>query len=53
MPEQVEAVVCLEVLVHYPQPAFERLAGRLARQSNGPLLLTYAPRTPVQWRTTP
>jgi magnesium-protoporphyrin O-methyltransferase len=42
-----EAVACLDVLVHYPPPAFVQLVGRLARMSRGPLLFTYAPREPL------
>jgi magnesium-protoporphyrin O-methyltransferase len=42
-----DGAACLDVLVHYPQPAFGRLVQRLARRSRGPLLLTYAPREPL------
>jgi magnesium-protoporphyrin O-methyltransferase len=41
------AVVCLDVLIHYPQPSFEQLCRRLAQLSSGPLLFTYAPREPL------
>jgi magnesium-protoporphyrin O-methyltransferase len=42
-----DAAACLDVLIHYPRPAFGRLARRLAQRSRGPLLLTYAPREPL------
>jgi magnesium-protoporphyrin O-methyltransferase len=42
-----DAVVCFDVLIHYPQASFAQLCARLARLSRGPLLLTYAPREPV------
>lgn len=38
-----DAVVCFDVLVHYPRPLFAQLCTHLARSSRGPLLLTYAP----------
>ncbi|HMQ54615.1 MAG TPA: magnesium protoporphyrin IX methyltransferase [Anaerolineae bacterium] len=39
-----DAVVCLDVLVHYPREAFERLSTLLAQRcATGPLLFTYAP----------
>ncbi|NJN68344.1 MAG: magnesium protoporphyrin IX methyltransferase [Chloroflexaceae bacterium] len=38
-----DAVVCFDVLIHYPRPAFAQLCSRLARLSRGPLILTYAP----------
>lgn len=38
-----DAVVCFDVLVHYPQPGFGQLCAQLARRSRGPLLITYAP----------
>lgn len=41
--EPFDAVVCFDVLVHYPQESFVPLCTHLARLSNGPLLLTYAP----------
>lgn len=37
------AVACLDVLIHYPPPAFAPLCQQLARLSRGPLLITYAP----------
>lgn len=40
---QFDAVVCFDVLVHYPQPGFGQLCTRLARRTRGPLLITYAP----------
>ena len=42
-----DAVVCLDVLIHYPRPAFEQLAQHLAARSRGTLLLTYAPYEPL------
>ncbi|WNG34204.1 magnesium protoporphyrin IX methyltransferase [Archangium violaceum] len=42
-----DAVVSLDVLMHYPRPGFARLCTRLARLSRGPLLLTYSPWTPL------
>ena len=41
------AVVCFDVLVHYPRPSFARLCAHLARLTHGPLLLTYAPHEPL------
>lgn len=38
-----EAVVCFDVLVHYPLESFEGLCGFLADQCQGPLIFTYAP----------
>lgn len=38
-----DAVVCFDVLIHYPRPAFEQLCRHLARICRGPLILTYAP----------
>lgn len=38
-----DAVACFDVLVHYPRESFVNLATTLARQCDGPLLLTYAP----------
>ncbi len=42
-----DAVVCFDVLVHYPQASFAQLVTHLASLTRGPLLLTYAPREPV------
>jgi magnesium-protoporphyrin O-methyltransferase len=42
-----DAVVSLDVLLHYPRQGFARLCARLAQVCRGPLLLTYAPRTPL------
>ena len=42
-----DAVVCLDVLIHYPRTAFEQLAQHLAARSRGALLLTYAPYEPL------
>ena len=41
--ETFDAIVCLDVLVHYPQPLFEHMATGLANRTRGPLLITYAP----------
>lgn len=38
-----DAVVCFDVLIHYPQPAFAQLCTRLVQRSRGPLIITYAP----------
>ncbi len=38
-----DAVVCLDVLIHYPQPDFATMCSRLAHLSRGPLIITYAP----------
>jgi magnesium-protoporphyrin O-methyltransferase len=38
-----DAVVCFDVLIHYPRPGFAQLCSRLARLSRGPLIMTYAP----------
>ncbi|NOK58386.1 MAG: magnesium protoporphyrin IX methyltransferase [Chloroflexi bacterium AL-W] len=40
---EFDAIVCLDVLVHYPQPLFEQIATSLAQRTRGPLLITYAP----------
>jgi magnesium-protoporphyrin O-methyltransferase len=49
--EQIEgtydAVVCLDVLIHYPRPAFDQFVAHLSRLSRGPLILTYAPHNPA------
>lgn len=42
-----DAVVCFDVLVHYPEEAFVPLCRQLAKQSNGSLLITYAPYSPL------
>lgn len=42
-----DAVVCFDVLIHYPLPLFAQLCTRLAGLSRGPLLLTYAPHNPL------
>jgi magnesium-protoporphyrin O-methyltransferase len=44
---EYDAVVCLDVLIHYPHADFAQLVERLARRTRGPLLLTYAPHEPV------
>lgn len=38
-----DLVACFDVLIHYPQPAFDQMLERLARRCNGLLLFTYAP----------
>jgi magnesium-protoporphyrin O-methyltransferase len=40
---QYDAVVCLDVLIHYPQPGFAEMCTRLASLSRGPFIMTYAP----------
>lgn len=45
--EQFDAVVCLDVLIHYAEADFARIAGQLAQRARGPLLLTYAPSSPL------
>jgi magnesium-protoporphyrin O-methyltransferase len=42
-----DAVVCFDVLIHYPRPALDAMLASLARSSRGPLLFTYAPHEPV------
>lgn len=42
-----DAVVCFDVLVHYPRPLFAQLLTHLANLCDGQLLLTYAPATPL------
>jgi len=42
-----DAVVCFDVLIHYPQPAFGAMLANLACRANGPLLFTYAPHAPL------
>lgn len=37
-----DAVVCFDVLVHYPREPFERLCVTLAGQCDGPFIFTYA-----------
>jgi magnesium-protoporphyrin O-methyltransferase len=41
-----DAVVCFDVLIHYPRPAFAVMLANLARRTSGPLLFTYAPHEP-------
>ncbi len=38
-----DAVVCFDVLVHYPRESFRRLLHHLSGLSEGPLLFTFAP----------
>lgn len=42
-----DVVVCFDVLIHYPQPAFDQLIGHLAQCTRGLLLFTYAPYEPL------
>lgn len=37
------AVICLDVLIHYPRPAFDQLCAHLASLSQRTLMMTYAP----------
>ncbi len=42
-----DAVVCLDVLIHYPRPAFGQLCTHLAHLSRRALIITYAPHNPA------
>lgn len=42
-PAPFDAVVCFDVLVHYPAASFSGLCTQLARLTTGPFLFTYAP----------
>ncbi|MBO9326644.1 MAG: magnesium protoporphyrin IX methyltransferase [Roseiflexus sp.] len=42
-----DVVVCFDVLIHYPQPAFDQLIAHLADCTRGLLLFTYAPYEPL------
>ncbi len=42
-----DVVACFDVLIHYPQPAFNQLLGHLAQRTCGLLLFTYAPYEPL------
>jgi magnesium-protoporphyrin O-methyltransferase len=42
-----DAVVCFDVLVHYPRASFAQICTHLAALTRGPLLLTYAPYKPA------
>ncbi|MCS6939528.1 MAG: magnesium protoporphyrin IX methyltransferase [Roseiflexaceae bacterium] len=42
-----DVVACFDVLIHYPQPAFDQLLGHLAQRTSGLLLFTYAPYEPL------
>lgn len=44
---QFDAVVCFDVLIHYPRAALAEMLGGLARRCRGPLLFTYAPHEPL------
>lgn len=44
---EYDAVVCFDVLIHYPRPALEAMLANLARRARGPLLFTYAPHEPL------
>ncbi|ABU57632.1 magnesium protoporphyrin IX methyltransferase [Roseiflexus castenholzii] len=41
-----DVVACFDVLIHYPQPAFDQLLRHLAQRARGMLLFTYAPYEP-------
>lgn len=42
-----DVVSCFDVLVHYPDGEFQTLLASLAARARGPLLFTYARRTPL------
>ncbi len=42
-----DAVVCLDVLIHYPRALFAQLASHLASLTRGPFIFTYAPHNPA------
>lgn len=42
-----DVVACFDVLIHYPQPAFDQLLSHLAQRTCGLLLFTYAPYEPL------
>jgi magnesium-protoporphyrin O-methyltransferase len=42
-----DVVACFDVLIHYPQPAFDQLIAHLADCTRGLLLFTYAPYEPL------
>jgi magnesium-protoporphyrin O-methyltransferase len=42
-----DIVACFDVLIHYPQPAFDQVLGHLAQRTTGLLLFTYAPYEPL------
>lgn len=42
-----DLVACFDVLIHYPQPAFDQMLGRLAQRAGHMLLFTYAPYEPL------
>jgi magnesium-protoporphyrin O-methyltransferase len=42
-----DAVACLDVLIHYPQPGFNSLLTQLAARTNQRLVFTYAPAEPL------
>lgn len=44
---QYDAVVCFDVLIHYPRPGFAQLCTHLAQQCRGPFIFTYAPHNPL------
>lgn len=44
---EFDAVVCLDVLIHYPQALFAPMLRRLVARTRGPLLFTYAPHEPL------
>lgn len=42
-----DAVVCLDVLIHYPAELFVPMLTGLAARTRGPLVFTYSPREPL------
>ncbi len=38
-----DAIVCFDVLIHYPPKGFKTMCSKLASMSNGPFIFTYAP----------
>ncbi len=42
-----DLVACFDVLIHYPQPVFGQILGRLAQRTGHMLLFTYAPYEPL------
>jgi magnesium-protoporphyrin O-methyltransferase len=42
-----DAVVCLDVLIHYARPGFDQLCTHLANLSRDTLIITYAPHNPA------
>jgi len=38
-----DAVVCFDVLIHYPAKGFKQMCSKMAKMSKGPFIFTYAP----------